>query len=334
MENSSQTWWRRLSSSDEQQEAWPKGRSSHAVAVVDDKLYVYGGEDVPRRAFDGKMHCFDLANSAWIDLETQGEVPEPRLAHSCVAVDQVLYIFGGRKTDKTELDELLTFDTRTNTWSKLASTSRTPAPRSYHCSVALGKDVYVFGGCGQSGRMNDLWRFDTANNVWEEVTLAPSSAPAPSPRGGPALCAAGNKIYLFGGFNGKELQDLYCFTPETKEWRAVELQGDVPAPRSVLGCCGLGRDGGGHTTHMFVFGGEAAPSAKGHEGAGLYFNDAFVMDVSTEQWHKVETEVESAPSARGWIASHPTRDGRSVVLFGGYDGEARLNDLCILSNIL
>jgi hypothetical protein len=47
----------------------PKARSSHAVAVVGTKAYVFGGEFEPRVPLDNEVHVFDLDSRTWSVME-------------------------------------------------------------------------------------------------------------------------------------------------------------------------------------------------------------------------------------------------------------------------
>jgi hypothetical protein len=40
-------------------------------------------------------------------------------------------------------------------------------PALQNCSQ--GDKLYVFGGCGEAGRLNDLWEFDTSSNSWTQM---------------------------------------------------------------------------------------------------------------------------------------------------------------------
>jgi len=78
---------------------------------------------------------------------------------------------------------------------------------------------------------------------------------------------------------------------------------------------------------LFVFGGEFTPSAQGHEGAGEYHRDAWLFSIAEQTWSEVSPKnVSSVPSARGWFNTAALPDGRSVVIFGGFDGEGRISD--------
>ena len=78
-----------------------------------------------------------------------------------------------------------------------------------------------------------------------------------------------------------------------------------------------------------VYGGECAPSAQGHLGAGDYLGDTFLYDTKTNKWSKLHP-AGTPPSARGWQAASSVPALNAVVLYGGFGGEKRLGDLFII----
>jgi N-acetylneuraminic acid mutarotase len=70
-----------------------------------------------------------------------------------------------------------------------------PAARSYQSMTANKSSVFVFGGCGAEGRLNDLHSYDPRAGRWQQHT---SDGEVPSIRGGPALFATDDKVYVFG----------------------------------------------------------------------------------------------------------------------------------------
>jgi tRNA wybutosine-synthesizing protein 3 len=66
-------------------------------------------------------------------------------------------------------NDLYSFDTTTSAWSRVHGKGTPPAPRSFHAMVAVGTALYVFGGCGTSGRLSDLHRFDTKSGQWTQL---------------------------------------------------------------------------------------------------------------------------------------------------------------------
>jgi len=99
----------------------PGARSSHAIAIVGQKAYVFGGEFAPRVPVDNKIHVFDLETLTWSVADANGDVPPPRVGVSMVPIGKTIYVFGGRDVEHNELNELYSFDTLTNKWTQLST---------------------------------------------------------------------------------------------------------------------------------------------------------------------------------------------------------------------
>ncbi|KAK3121267.1 hypothetical protein QOZ80_8BG0649820 [Eleusine coracana subsp. coracana] len=304
----------------EQKGAGPGARSSHAITVVGDTAYAFGGEFTPRVPVDNTMYALDLKTRTWSALTAAtGDVPPPRVGVTMASVGPTVLVFGGRDQDHKELNELYSFDTSTHAWSLLPSG---PPHRSYHSMVADAEAgrVYVFGGCGDAGRLNDLWAYDVAGRRWAEM---PSPGEACRPRGGPGLAVAAGKVWVVYGFGGEdELDDVHCYDPATGRWDAVEAGGDIrPSPRSVFCVAGIGK-------HVLLFGGEVDPSDLGHLGAGKFSAEAFALDTETGAWKRLDdgaSESENHPGPRGWCAfAAGEMDGRRGLLV--YGGNSPTND--------
>ena len=127
-------------------------RSSHSLSIVKGKIYIFGGEEQPRQPVDNHVHVFTLPSSEHDEVDYQlipaqaatkkGELPPPRVGHTADAVDDRIYVFGGRggKAMKPleENGRVWVFDTKMNQWSYLDPVGRSPCPdaRSYHTSTA------------------------------------------------------------------------------------------------------------------------------------------------------------------------------------------------------
>lgn len=70
-------------------------------------------------------------------------------------------------------NDLYCFDTSKSEWLRVEAKGVLPEPRSFHAMVSVGSNLYVFGGCGTKGRLNDLHRFNTEALEWEQM---PTSA--------------------------------------------------------------------------------------------------------------------------------------------------------------
>ena len=75
-----------------------------------------------------------------------------------------------------------------------------------HTMVAIGTDIYIFGGENNNGKLNDFYKIDTTNNTVTQIT----------PNGLMVLLlqdihsmVAIEQIYIFGGYDVTE--DLMIF---------------------------------------------------------------------------------------------------------------------------
>lgn len=107
-----------------------------------------------RRSFGGTngfqwfndVWCYDPAQNAWTGLDCIGYIPAPREGHAAAIVDDVMYIFGGRTEEGTDLGDLAAFRITTRRWYTFQNMGPSPSPRSGHSMTAHGKNVVVLAG--------------------------------------------------------------------------------------------------------------------------------------------------------------------------------------------
>lgn len=86
------------------------------------------------------------------------------------------------------------------TWKALDPRSPLrPGPRSGAASVVFEDSLYVFGGYGGSGRLDDLWAFSFTENAWKELA---TRGPAPAARENNGAVVYKDAMYVFGGYSG------------------------------------------------------------------------------------------------------------------------------------
>lgn len=205
----------------------PKGLTSFGAAVLDGKVYVYGGHTGSAHAYykegqSDEMFVLDLAKpDAW---KVVGKVPR-RQGLALVPHGGYLYRVGGFEARNAEGEDrdlastadFARFDPKTGKWEKLANL---PEPRSSHDAVVIGDKLYVAGG----------WAMADGESTWHETALvADLSADEirweklPNPpfkRRALALGESGGRLYVVGGMQeeGGPTTKVGVYDPKSKSW--------------------------------------------------------------------------------------------------------------------
>ena len=102
--------------------------------------------------------CYDPMTNLWSQLDCIGYIPASREGHAAAIVDDVMYIFGGRTEEGTDLGDLAAFKIGSRRWYTFQNMGPSPSPRSGHSMTAVGKTIVVVGGepSSPATAMNDL----------------------------------------------------------------------------------------------------------------------------------------------------------------------------------
>ena len=187
----------------------PTKRGSAVAAVVNGKIYVIGGAGIhpgsketsvhparPHRAF-GTNEVYDPATNTW---ETRSTMPTARNHSAIGAVDNKIYVIGGRVgnafiTRASNTDIVEVYDPATDQWGPLLAPL--PTPRSAPgWGVYKGK-IYVVGGEFRSAVASATFRtveaYDPKSNSW--TTMPPMVVS----RHGVASDFIGNRLHVVSG---------------------------------------------------------------------------------------------------------------------------------------
>ena len=103
-----------------------------------------------------------------------------------------------------------------------------PVPRAAAVSFVVGEYAYVFGGRDAEGNyLNDLWRYDIANDAWTSMRETPLRS-----RVNATACVHNGIVYIGLGFNGQYsnstgyLSDWWSYNASTDMWQQLS---DFPA---------------------------------------------------------------------------------------------------------
>lgn len=211
----------------------PCKRSLHAGAVWQDNLIIFGGYDGHHRVND--LYFYSFSRQTWSvrgNFVPAGQVnsaspPSPRDRHVAVVWSNGFYIFGGFDGAQ-RVNDLHLFDMETNLWSRVAAQGTAPSPRHSHAAVVYRDAMYVFGGYDGSYRC-DFHEFNFTTRQW---TLMPSGGDVPRPRYRGTCVVHDDKMILHGGHDGsRHLQDTFVYDFEGQTWSQLITDGPIPSPR-------------------------------------------------------------------------------------------------------
>jgi len=258
--------WKKLTCGGDQ----PEPRWGHTSSQSGTNIIIIGGTG--SKLFND-IYVYDTVRNTWIKPEVRGTTLTPRLGHSTTNLpDGKLLVFGGR-TDSKHYSDIHIFDPVRLAWVRsMQSPKSYPESRAGHTAI-LAPDqtrIIVFGGTSAHYKyFSNTFTLDIATLTW---TKQETKGEAPPKRGGHCAFLAYNKMFIFGGFDGKKYyNDLYSLTLDTFTWSKVEASGILPKPRS------------GHTatlinggTQLLVFGGCGANSD--------FLSDVHVLHLSDMHW--------------------------------------------------
>ncbi|KAK4735495.1 hypothetical protein R3W88_009756 [Solanum pinnatisectum] len=267
-------------------------------------LYVFGGFSDDNR-HTNKVHVFDTVNRIWSEPVTKGALPSPRDSHSCTAVGDNLFVFGGTNGTNS-LNDLYILDTSSNTWIAPSLRGDPPNPREGHSAALIGKRLFIFGGCGNIDGAeifyDDVYVLNTETFMWKRIV--PSGIP-PSKRESHSCSSWNNKIIIIGGEDTSSFyqSDVHILDTDTLTWCKLNTTGQILPPRAGHTAISLGRN-------LFVFGGFADNQS--------LFDDVYVLDVASGTWSEVMLTGEG-PSPRFSVAGDclDPHLGGTLVLIGG-----------------
>jgi hypothetical protein len=225
----------------------PVGVNHPAVAVPTGRcagqLYVYGGYTGSGGLTEetDALQRFDPRTGAWTRLPGSGLA---RAAATLAPVGCSLYAIGGAGGGAA-LKTVQIYDIRRGSWRAGPSMM---TPREHLASVAIGKNVLVFGGRpgGVNGNLDVVEQLDTQTGKWRP------RPPIPTPRSGFGAVAVRGWAVVVGGeeltAGGETIRPVQAFDPQSRRWR--KLPGML-TPRHGLGVVSRGSrvfalDGGPH----------------------------------------------------------------------------------------
>ncbi|KAH3744288.1 transcriptional regulator [Pelomyxa schiedti] len=195
-------------------------------------------------------------------------------------------------------------------------------PTIFVSSVGTENRLYVVGGADNVG----ISAFDLVLHQWSrlEITADPAIKHPPfvrNERWGHSATIASEfsetKVFLYGGWDSRcQYSDMYLLDLLACTMTEVPFTGTSPHCRA------------GHTTvavgnHLVVFGGAFCAG-----GPYKLFNDMWIFSIQSREWSEVTSRMTGAiPSPRTQHSAVLMPDGRTMLVLGGFDGAALLDEV-------
>ncbi|KAG9443764.1 hypothetical protein H6P81_015104 [Aristolochia fimbriata] len=292
----------------------PKARYEHGAAVIQDKMYVFGGNHNGRYLSD--LQVLDLKTLTWSKVEakvaadpSESSSPfslAPCAGHSLVAWGSKLLSIAGHTKDPSETVTVKEFDPHTCTWSNMKTYGKAPVSRGGQSVTLVGTSLVMFGGQdAKRSLLNDLHILDLETMTWDDIDAI---GVPPSPRSDHAAAVHAERYLLIfgGGSHATCFNDLHVLDLQSMEWTRPAQQGEIPSPRA------------GHTgvtigENWFIVGG-------GDNKSGV--SETVVLNMSTLVWSVVTTVQGRVPVAsEGLSLVVSSYNGEDILVsFGGYNG--------------
>jgi len=211
-----------------------EGVSESLGAVVDGKLYVFGGFNTADfvSGTSQRVSFYNPATNTWT---RKGDMPT-QLTHSPTVVDghNVYFIGGydGLHPKNYSTTAVWKYDTINDTWTPFVPL---PVSRGAGGAALIGRNIHFFGGTNFNRTVDSGDHFvislDDPNPTWQ------TAASMPNPRNHLGGVAIDNKVYAVGGQFKEEEYSIFqtfvdVYDPVTNKWTTVA---PLPKPRAQIG---------------------------------------------------------------------------------------------------
>eukprot|EP00210_Caulerpa_lentillifera_P002731 g2611.t1 len=215
----------------------PIARYEHGVALINDQLYIIGGNCTGGKYLND-IWRFDLASLSWMNLAPSNlddSLLPPIAGHTVVPWRGSLLVLGGhvKSKDVSEKMPIRSLDLQSMKWSEVSVTGEIPVSRGGHSATLLGSKVYIFGGEDRARRpLSDLHVLDLTTLVWKQITTSQNRLPTPRSAHVGASYLNRYILYFGGGSAATCFNDLIVFDTQRQKWHVLKVTGRKPSPRA------------------------------------------------------------------------------------------------------
>ncbi|XP_008785617.2 tip elongation aberrant protein 1 [Phoenix dactylifera] len=193
----------------------PDAREGHSAVLVDKRLFIFGGcgesSDTHKPLYYNDLYILDTEKLVWELAVTCGALPSARDCHSCSLWNNKIIVIAGEDSSDCYLSDVHILDAETLAWEKMSTTGILPH-RAGHTSVAIGSNIFVFGGFTDARNLyDDLHVLDVDGRSWRRVVPVNQGPSSRFSVAGDCVDERRGIIVFIGGCNQtlEALDDMY-----------------------------------------------------------------------------------------------------------------------------
>eukprot|EP01061_Rhynchopus_euleeides_P019467 TRINITY_DN31968_c0_g1_i1.p1 TRINITY_DN31968_c0_g1~~TRINITY_DN31968_c0_g1_i1.p1 ORF type:complete len:408 (+),score=136.07 TRINITY_DN31968_c0_g1_i1:210-1433(+) len=219
----------------------PQSRYCHTAVEYQGKMLVFGGKNGGRNSNKrlSDIFSYEFETQTWTSVNTRGEAPSSRSAHTSVVYGKKMLVFGGRDTDGGCCKDFYEFHLESNMWRKLQFNDNQLLVRARHSAVVHGDNIIIFGGWNGKKKLNDLCMYNPSKNTIQVIHDSDDAPVLPCRRECHTTVIVNDTLVLFGGrFRGVIMNDSYEYPLAPLSLKHLLrnwfVTNNVPIPTDVL----------------------------------------------------------------------------------------------------
>jgi formylglycine-generating enzyme required for sulfatase activity/uncharacterized protein YjbI with pentapeptide repeats/alpha-tubulin suppressor-like RCC1 family protein/N-acetylneuraminic acid mutarotase len=229
------------------------GGAMESMIAIDGELYFADGKS------NSPISKYDLAHNLWTTVK---ELNLGLGGTSAVALDQNIYLIGGKSTSNIHYSNVYKFDTNT---SEVTEVAPMLIPIQQAGTISYKGKIYIFGGY-YTDNLSRAFVYSPIDDAWEELATMPTA------RRSPKVLLHNSRLWVIGGKNqtdalgGNSLATVESYDPASNSWQtesSLNLERAWPYAWQVNG-------------KMYVAG--------GRDGNDYNLDSIEYYDTQTESW--------------------------------------------------
>lgn len=169
-----------------------------------------------KRSFQLSSH-----EGVWSRFNLKSDGPEPRTGYWAVTDEEngKNYVgYGSSPSSKTYFNDVWVFDQNTLSWSEIKLSGDVQKELNGTRAALYNDFIYLFGGFSRGKYVANLHRINIRTGL---VELVKSTGDAPSGRTTPVMNTYGDKLFVWGGYNGSWPAELHILNMKVMKWQKI-----------------------------------------------------------------------------------------------------------------